>query len=97
MEKQFTVRDLERAGERGSVAGQIAVVKDIIAQAKNNALANFEDGNDSAAAALRDFAGSLDSLLRILANKQEGLKSQVRREQIADTVIDATLEYAELT
>ena len=92
MEKQFTVQDLERAGERGMVAGQIEVVKGIVKQARTNAQSEFNAGHDPEAIALREFANQIESLLEILNKKKEGLASKVRSQQITDTVIDATLE-----
>ena len=97
MEKQFTVQDLERAGERGMVAGQIAITEDIIKQIRRDATAEFDAGHDEAAKALREEANSLTSLIGILNNKLNRLKSKVRAQQIADTVIDANLELSELT
>jgi mRNA degradation ribonuclease J1/J2 len=92
-DKQFTVKDLERAGERGIVLGQIAVVEQIISDVRTQARGFFESGEDDAAKAMRDYATALaGGLLTVLQQKKEGLASKVRSQQITDTVIDATLE-----
>jgi hypothetical protein len=82
MEKQFTVQDLERAGERGMIAGQIEVVKDIVKQARTNAQSEFNAGHDPEAIALREFANQIETLIEILDKKLNGLKSKVRAQQI---------------
>lgn len=92
MDKQFTVKDLERAADRGSVLGQISIVEDVIKQARSNAVGYFEAGNDEAAKSLREFAAHMSDLLDILNKKLAGMKSKSRTAQIADTVIDAGLE-----
>jgi hypothetical protein len=91
-EKIFTAQDLERAGTRGMIAGQIAIVEDIIKQARSDAQAEFNDGNDKEAVALREFATRITDLIGILNKKKDGLESKVRSSQIADTILDANLE-----
>jgi len=90
-EKIFTAQDLERAGTRGMIAGQIAIVEDIIKQARSDAQAEFNDGNDKEAVALREFATRITDRIGIL-KKKDGLASKVRSSQIADTILDANLE-----
>jgi hypothetical protein len=93
-EKIFTAQDLERAGTRGMIAGQIEIVKDIVKQARVNATSEFNAGHDPEAIALREFANQIERLLEILDKKKEGLASKVRSAQIADTIVDANLEVA---
>lgn len=91
-EKIFTAQDLERAGTRGMIAGQIALVEDIIKQARSDAQQEFNAGRDPEAVALREFANRLGDLTIILNKKKEGMAPKVRAAQIADTVVDASLE-----
>lgn len=97
MEKQFTIKDLERAGERGMIAGQIGVTEDIISQARIYATYYFNAGKDAEALSIRDFADTLTSLLGVLQSKQARLKSKARSAQIADTVFDSGIRFEELT
>ena len=95
MEKLFTTQDLERAAERGMVAGQIVVTEDIIKQARTEATYYFNSGKDVEALALRDFAGTLTSLLGVLQSKLARIQSKARSAQIESTTFVG--EYEELT
>jgi flagellar biosynthesis/type III secretory pathway protein FliH len=91
-EKLFTVKDLERAGERGIAAAQVALAKDVVKEARRMAVVLFEEGKDEGAVALRTFGDSFASLIEVFEKKQAALASKTRASQITDTVIDATLE-----
>ena len=73
-------------------SGQIAVTADIIKKIRRDATSQFNSGNDDAAKALREEADSLTGLIPEFQKKLDGLKSKALSAQIADTVIDATLE-----
>ena len=100
-EKIFAAQDLERAATRGMLAGQIVIVEDIIKQIRRDAGREFDAGHDEAAKALRNEADAIGDLIVILEQKKASLASTVRREQIGDTVIDASLtvhpDFAEYT